>query len=289
MYSAIASNKRRTILVMSLFIIIIGLLGLLAGAIYNELWITVGTIIGAGAYALIQYFAASREVLAMTGAREIQRGDFPDLYNLVENLVISQGMPMPKVYIVQDASPNAFATGNSPDKAAVAVTTGLLEILNKTELEGVIAHELGHIKNFDVRLNMVVFGLVVAIGFLADMLFRMAFYSRNNKNSHPAIMIVGLVAMIIAPIVAALVQAAVSRQREFLADATGALITRYPEGLASALEKIEAAAIPLQHQSTSMSHLWFSNPLKGGLNKLFATHPATADRVQRLRTIGGGF
>lgn len=289
MYSAIAANKRRTVLVMTLFILIIGLLGLVAGAIYNELWITLGTIIGAGVYALIQYFAASSEALAITGAREVDRQSAPELYNLVENLVISQGMPMPKVYIVQDPSPNAFATGRSPDKASVAVTTGLLEILSKPELEGVLAHELGHVKNYDIRLNMVVFGLVVAIGFLADILFRMAFYGGRNRNSHPALLIIGLVAMIVAPLVAAVVQAAVSRQREYLADATGAMITRHPEGLANALEKIEQAAIPMRHQSTSMSHLWFANPFKGGLTRMFATHPATKDRVARLRTIGGGF
>jgi heat shock protein HtpX len=205
-------------------------------------------------------------------------------------------MPMPKVYVVVDPAPNAFATGRDPEHAVVAATTGLLSLMDDAELQGVMAHEMGHVKNYDIRVSTMVFGLVVAVGFLADVLLRMSFFSaltggRNNGNngnggggSNPVFLVLGLVAMIIAPLAAAGVQAAVSRQREYLADATGALTTRHPEGLASALEKLGAYGRPMQQQSTSMSHLWISDPMKPGvMDRLFSTHPPLADRVARLR------
>jgi len=214
----------------------------------------------------------------------------PRLWRTVENLAITEGMPMPKVYIIDDPAPNAFATGRDPEHAVVAATTGLLEIMDNAELEGVMAHELGHVKNYDIRVSLVVFGLVVAIGLLADVLLRMAFFggrgSRNNNNGGAIFLLVGLAAAIVAPLVAGVVQAAVSRQREYLADATGALTTRHPEALASALEKLGTHGQPVRRTNTSMSHLWISDPNRPGfLSRLFATHPPLAERVARLRDI----
>ena len=299
MYSAIAANKRNTVLVMLLFLLIIGGLGALAGWLYQSWGITIAVLVGAALYALIQYWAASKELLALTGARQVtEQSQMPRLWRLTENLTIANGMPMPKLYIINDPSPNAFATGTKPENAIVGVTTGLLEIMDDTKLEGVLAHELGHIQNYDIRLNMVVFGLVVAIGLIADVLFRLAFYggrSRGNNNNGAAQIIrivVGLVAAIVAPLVAALVQAAVSRQREYLADATGATTTRYPEGLARALEKIGQASEVREstHQNTAMAHMWFASPLAGkALTRMFSTHPPIPERVARLRNMGGRF
>lgn len=272
---------------------IIGGLGLLASYIYQSWTIVIITMVVAAIYALIQYFAAGKQAIMMAGAHEItDQSQHPRLWRTVENLCIASGMPMPKIYIVNDPSPNAFATGRDPEHAMVAATTGLLDILNDSELEGVMAHELSHVRNYDIRVSMIVFGLVVAVGFIADMLLRMAFFGRGRNNQNPAILIVGLAAMIIAPLIAAIVQAAVSRQREYLADASGAMLTRYPEGLANALHKISqaSATVPLRRQSTSMSHMWFSDPNRPGfMARLFSTHPPIGDRIQRLLGIGDKF
>jgi len=292
MYRAIAKNKRNTVFIILLFLLIIGGLGWLAGAVYGDLSITVITIVVAAIYAFIQYFAASRLALSVSGAHEIQKADNPRLYRIVENLSITTGTPMPKVYIISDLSPNAFATGRDPKTASVAATTGLLELLDDAELEGVMAHEMGHVQNYDIRVSMIVFGLVVAVGFLADIFLRMAFYGGRggNRGGNPVVLIIGLVAMIIAPIVAMAVQAAVSRQREYLADATGAMTTRHPDALASALLKLEGNSAPVRRTNTSMSHMWFMNPLRGNaLSRIFSTHPPIADRVSRLTDIGRGF
>jgi len=289
MYSAIAKNKRNTVLIIILFLVIIGGLGALSAWIIGDWSVAVITIVIAAIYAVFQYFMATRETLALAGAREIQKSDHPRLYRIVENLSITEGMPMPKVYIIVDPAPNAFATGRDPEHAVVAATTGLLEIMTDSELEGVMAHEMGHVKNYDIRVSLVVFGLVVAIGLIADIMFRMIFWggrSRNN-NAGPAALImlaIGLVAAILAPLVASVVQAAVSRQREYLADATGALTTRHPEALASALLKLQEYGRPVARTNTSMSHLWISDPNRPGfLSRLFSTHPPIADRVERLR------
>jgi heat shock protein HtpX len=233
---------------------------------------------------------ATRQTLALSGAHEIQKADHPRLYRVVENLAITEGMPTPKVYIINDPAPNAFATGRDPEHAVVAATTGLLEIMDDRELEGVMAHEMGHVKNYDIRVSLIVFGLVIAIGLIADIIFRMIFWGGRSRNSNlggPAFLVViaiGLVAAILAPIVAAVVQAAVSRQREYLADATSSLTTRDPEGLASALEKLGQYGRPVQRTNTSMSHLWIADPNRPGfLARLFSTHPPIADRVARLR------
>ena len=284
MYRAIAANKRNTVFIIIVFVLLIGGLGLVADYLYGGgMTIFIGTLIGATAYVLFQYFASSSQALSMAGARQIEKRDNPRLYRIVENLAITEGMPMPKVYIVNDPAPNAFATGRDPEHASVAATTGLLELMDDRELTGVMAHELGHVKNYDIRVSTIVFGLVVAVGLLADILVRMAFFGGNRNNGNPIVLVFGLVAMIVAPLVASLIQAAVSRQREYLADATGALTTRDPEALASALQKLGDYARPMRKQNSTMAHLWISDPMKPGLiDRMFPTHPPIPDRVKRL-------
>ena len=289
MYSAIAKNKRNTVFIILLFVVIIGVLGWATSVMLggDPISITVGTIIGASIYVLIQYFAAGRQAVVLSGARQIQKADNPRLYRTVENLAITTGMPMPKVYIIDDAAPNAFATGRDPEHAIVAATTGLLDLMTDSELEGVMAHEMGHVKNYDIRVSMIVFGLVVAIGFIADMMLRMMWFGGNNRNNNsggnPIMLVLGIAAMVISPLVATVVQAAVSRQREYLADATGALTTRHPEALASALHKLSEYGRPMRRQNSTMAHMWISDPTKPGIiDRMFSTHPPLADRIRRL-------
>lgn len=299
MYSAIAANKRNTVVILLVFIVLLGALGWLIALFMGDgSWtITIMTIIGAGLYAWFQYYNAASIAVMTSGAVQIEQKDNPRLYRIVENLSITNGMPMPKVYVVTDPAPNAFASGRDPEHAVVAATTGLLDIMTDAELEGVMAHEMGHVKNYDIRVSTIVFGLVVAVGFISDIMFRMAFYgSRNTRNSNDnggfaiLALVFGLVAMVIAPLVSALVQAGISRQREFLADATGAMTTRNPEGLASALHKLGEYSKPLQRQSASMAHMWIADPNKPSvMERMFSTHPPIADRVRRLLEIGGKF
>jgi heat shock protein HtpX len=306
MYRAIAANKRNTVFIIGLFLVILAALGFAV----NYLWgggqsghygIFIAVVIGAGLYTLIQYFAASGQALAITGAREIQKSDNPRLYRIVENLSISTGLPMPKVYIINDPAPNAFSTGRDPKHASVAATTGILDLMNDSELEGVMAHEMGHVQNYDIRVSTLVFGLVVAIGFIADILLRFSLFGglsggRNNNNNNgggggnPVILVLSLVALVLSPILAALIQAAISRQREYLADASSAMITRNPPELESALKKLGDYGRPVAKQNTSMAHMWIADPNKPGLmTKLFGTHPPIPDRIARLEKIGGSF
>lgn len=302
MYSAVARNKRNTIFIILIFLVIIGALGFGASALWNNPSIGFTVLVIAALYALIQYFFASRQAISMSHGIRIDPTTEPRLWRTVENLSITMGMPMPEVYVVEDPAPNAFATGRDPKHAVVAATTGLLAIMDDTELQGVMAHEMGHVKNYDIRVSNIVFGLVVAIGFLADILLRMSFFGamfggnndrRDNNGGgggNPIMIVVGIAAMVVAPLAAAGVQAAVSRQREYLADATGALTTRYPEGLARALEKLAAYGRPMQVQNSSMSHLWISDPMKPGfLSRIFSTHPPLDERIARLRTNATSF
>jgi heat shock protein HtpX len=289
MYSAIAANKRNTVLIIAVFLVIIGGLGVLAAFLLQSWSVAIIVFVIAAAYAVFQYFFASAQALTISGARPIEKADNPRLYRIVENLAITEGLPMPKVYVIADPAPNAFATGRDPKTASVAATTGLLDIMTDRELEGVMAHEMGHVKNYDIRVSLIVFGLVVAIGLISDLVFRFLLFGgrgRNNNLGGPALLIVlviGLVAAVLAPIVAAVVQAAISRQREYLADASSALTTRDPEGLESALAKLQAGFQPVRRTTSSMSHLWISNPDKPGLmSRLFSTHPPIPDRIARL-------
>ena len=288
MYRAIAANKRNTWVIMVFFVAIIAGLGYVFDLYFSGGGTGVvfyGVVIGALIYVAIQYYSAGNQALSMAGAKPITKADNPRLYRIVENLAITTGLPMPKVYIVEDPAPNAFATGRDPEHAAVAATTGLLEIMDDAELEGVMAHELAHVKNFDIRVTTIVFGLVVVVGLLADVLARMAFFGgmRRNGGGNPLILVVGILAMILAPLLAALIQAAISRQREYLADATGAFTTRHPEALASALEKLGQYGRPLKKQQASMAHLWMADPIQPGvIDRMFQTHPPIKDRVARL-------
>lgn len=285
MYSEIASNKRKTVFIMAVFLLLIAGLGWLLGAIYNSPSLSYSVGVFGLCYAAITYFAGSRLSLAVNGAKEIQKSDNPRLWRIVENLAITDGLPMPRVFIMDDPAPNAFATGRNPEKAAVCVTAGLLDIMDDTELEGVLAHELGHVKNYDIRVSMIAFALSAIISLIADFILRMTWFrDRDSENNNPVLLAAGVVAAIIAPLVATLIQLAISRKREYLADATGALTTRYPEGLASALEKIGQTGSTLKRQNTATAHLFFANPLRGhGLANLFSTHPPIQDRIARLR------
>lgn len=287
MYRAIAANKRNTVIIMAVFVGLITAIGWAVSYFLNggnssiTLWVLAGALI----YALIQYFAAGSLAVAMTGAQQIEKRDNPRLYRTVENLSITLGIPMPKVYIIEDSAPNAFATGRDPKHAIVAATTGLLDIMDDRELTAVMAHEMGHVQNYDIRVSMIAFGLVSAIGLLSDIVLRMFFWGDNRRegNSNPIVLIVGLVVIILAPIIAAIVQMAISRQREYLADATGAMTTRDSAGMASALQKLLQFGKPMQKQNSSTAQLFISNPLRPGFfARLFSSHPPLEDRIKRL-------
>lgn len=293
MYSAISANKRNTVLIMAVFIGLVGAIGWAISYYYGNTDITYVVLVVALMYALIQYFAAGQLAVAMTGAREIQKSDNPRLYRIVENLAIATGMPTPKVYIIDDPAPNAMATGRDPKHAIVAATTGILDIMDDRELEAVMAHEMSHVRNYDIRVSMIAFGLVSAIGILSNIAMRMFFFSgdrRNNNNSNPIMLVVGIVLIILAPIMAAIIQLAISRQREYLADASGAMTTRDPEGLAIALEKLEQYSRPMKRQDQATAHLFFNNPLKKGFfSGLFSTHPPLEARIARLENNANKF
>ncbi|HSH56184.1 MAG TPA: M48 family metalloprotease [Candidatus Limnocylindrales bacterium] len=286
MYSEISANKFKSWLIIVGFVVFIGLLGLLLGAYTGRPSLTIGALIGGSIYALVMYFMGSRLSLAVNGAKQIQKSDNPRLWRIVENLSITEGLPMPKVYIMNDPAPNAFATGRNPQNAAVCATTGILEIMDDTELEGVFAHELGHVKNYDIRVSMIAFALTIVVSFLADTILHMTWFRDDDEDNGPLVLIFAIVGALLAPLVATLIQMAISRRREYLADATGALATRYPEGLARALEKIQAYGSQTRVQNSATAHLFFANPLKGrGISNLFSTHPPLEDRIQRLRSM----
>ena len=288
MYSAIAANKRNTVFIIAIFLVVIGGLGLLVAWLYNSWAIAVVVFVIALAYAIFQYFVAGAETLALSGARQIQKADNPRLYRIVENLAITDGLPMPKVYIINDPAPNAFATGRDPEHAAVCATSGLLDLMTDRELEGVMAHEMGHVKNYDIRVSLIVFGLVVAVGILADIMMRFAFFGGGrrgggNNQAQLFLLLFGIVAAIVAPLLAGAVQAAISRQREYLADATSALTTRDPEGLETALAKLQTNFQPVRRTNSSMAHMWIADPNRPGImSRLFSTPPPIPDRIARL-------
>lgn len=290
MYSEIAANKRKSWLIFIGFFAVIGLLAyFISQYFFGETYITVFVLVFAAIYALIGYFAGGKMAVAMHGAKEIEEQDNPRFYRIVENLTITVGMPMPKVYIIEDPAMNAFATGRNPEHAIVAATSGLINELDDAELEGVMAHELGHVKNYDIRVSLLAFALVSVAAIISDILLRSVIWGgSNNRDRGGIVVLIGLAFAVLTPITAKLLQLAISRQREYLADATGALTTRYPEGLASALEKIGKKGSSLKRQNTATAHLFFSNPLKrSNASRFFSTHPPIEDRVQRLRDMGG--
>lgn len=285
MYKQIAENKRRTVVIIMGFVLMIGVIAGLFAWFYRDPWIAVWTIVVAIIYALIQYYFAGNIAMAMTGAKEIVKKDNPRLYNIVENLSITTGLPMPKVYIIDDKAPNAFATGRDPKHAAVAATTGLLDIMNDKELTAVMAHEMSHVKNYDIRVSMIVFGLVCVVGLISDFGFRFMYYGnrRRDNEGSPVGYVLILIVAILAPIFAGIAQMAVSRQREFLADASAVNITRYPEGMIDALKKLQSHSQPMHSQNIATEAMYINNPLrKGFFSNLFSSHPPIEKRIERL-------
>jgi heat shock protein HtpX len=290
MYADIAANKRKTVIIMAVFLAFVSLMVyILDRYLGGSIGVFYGGLVGALLYTIITYYSGSRLALAVNGAHEINSKDNPRLWRIIENLAITDGLPMPRVFIIDDPAPNAFATGRNPSKSAVCATTGILDMMTDTELQGVFAHELSHIKNYDIRVSMVAFALTAVISLLADVILNLTWFrGGDEEEDNQLFFIIGLVAAILAPLVATLIQLAISRQREYLADASGALTTRYPEGLASALEKIGQTSSAMQRQNTATAHLFFASPLKGGsITNLFSTHPPIAERVARLRKMIG--
>ena len=285
MYKQIAENKRRTIYIIVVFVLIIAAIAALFAWYYKDPWIAVWTIVVGIAYAVVQYYASGTLAMAMSGAREIEKKDNPRLYNIVENLSITTGLPMPRVYVVEDAAPNAFATGRDPKHASVAATTGLMDIMNDKELTAVMAHEMSHVKNYDIRVSMIVFGLACVVGLISDLAFRMMFYGsrRRDNEGSPVGYVLILLAAVLSPLVATLAQMAVSRQREYLADASAVGITRYPEGMIGALKKLQSHSQPMKSQNIAAESMYINNPLrKGFFSNLLSSHPPLEKRIERL-------
>ena len=292
MFDEIAANRRRS------YLLIIGIVLLIIGVVYVfglyfDLghWVLIPAVGFALALAWGSYYYSDQIVLGMSSAQPVVREEEPYLWNTVEGLAIAAGLPMPRPYLIEDSAPNAFATGRDPQHAAIAVTRGLLDKLNRAELEGVIGHEMAHVANFDIRFMTLVSVLVGTVVLLSDWMLRSLRYSRSRrsggKGGNP-LLLIGLVFVILSPIIAQLMKLALSRQREYLADATGARLTRYPEGLASALQKLTADTEPLEVANKATAHLYIINPLtehRGRLNSLFSTHPPIEERVKRLRAM----
>ena len=285
MYKQIAANKRNTVLIMLFFVALIAGIGALVAYFIHDWWIAFWVLTIALIYAVIQYFLSAQLAVMMTGAKQIKKKDNPRLYNTVENLSIATGLPMPKVYIIDDPAPNAFATGRDPEHAVVAATTGLLDIMDNKELTAVMAHEMAHVKNYDIRVSMITFGLVCIVGYITDLSVRMIMYTshKDSDDNSPVGIIVLLLVSFLAPIAASLAQLAISREREYLADASAAHITRYPEGMISALKKLDTHARPMRRQNPATEGLYINNQLrKGAMNNLFSTHPSIEKRIERL-------
>lgn len=292
-YTNITSNKSKTFLWISAFLILIVGLGYVFAQALHAYWIFPLAIIIASVQAISSYWWSDKLVLSISGAVPVAKKDNPDLYRIVENLAITAGLPTPQVYVIEDASPNAFATGRDPKHAVICVTRGLLDKLTKPELEGVIAHEFSHIGNYDIRLSTAIVVLVGIVVLLSEWFFRISFFGgdRDNDNNNAVFMIIGLVLALLSPLFATLIQLSISRKREFLADANGALLTRNPNGLADALEKITADTEPLQEANKATAHLYIASPLKdqeeGGVKNMFTglfdTHPSPEERIKRLR------
>jgi len=292
LYSQAESNVRKTwILITGFLIFIIGLGWLFSYLLNNSIFLIIAVVL-AFLQSFFSYWYSDKIVLGITHAQPVKKKDNPELYRIVENLCITAGLPLPKIYIINEAQPNAFATGRDEKHAVVAVTRGLLEKLEKPELEGVISHELSHIRNKDMLLQTVVVVLVGAVAILSNIFLRVSFWGgarRDSRDSGGGILLVlGILAAVLAPLAASLIKLAISRKREFLADASGALLTRYPEGLARALEKISQDQSPMRVANSSVAHLFISSPFKGKqsrswFTKLFMTHPPVEERIRALR------
>ncbi|MBU4407006.1 MAG: zinc metalloprotease HtpX [Candidatus Altiarchaeota archaeon] len=296
MFEQVRDNKRNSFLLMLLFTVMLALLGTVLGLIWNNIYLgLVVALIISIFYLVFAYYSGGDMILKMSGARSVTKKEQPHLYHTLEGLAIAAGIPVPKAYVIEDSALNAFATGRDPDHASVTVTTGLLKVMNRQELEGVIAHELSHIKNYDIRFMMLATVLVGLTTLLSDFILRSMWYGGGRRRSEKgggaqlAIIVIGLLFAILAPLVGQLIKLAISRQREFLADANAAVLTRYPPALASALEKIKKDPDPLVDKANkATAHLFISTPFrnsKGFVTNLFSTHPPIDERVERLRAM----
>lgn len=285
-YDEISRNKRDSYLLMlTVFLILIGIAYIVSSIFESTFLLILMTFISI-VYILTGYYYSDRIVLAVSGAREVDPKRYIYLHNVVEGLSIAAGIPKPKVYIINDDAPNAFATGRDPEHSAVVVTTGLLKIMNREELEGVISHEISHIKNYDIKFMTLIAVLVGLVSMIANISTRMLLFGRGNRrNGNIILMIIGLILIILSPIFANLIRLAVSRRREFLADATGAKITRYPDGLANALEKLKTHNTHVKTATDATAHLFIASPLKKKISNLFSTHPPLDERIRRLRAM----
>ena len=284
MYSSISQNKRNTVIIFSLFIAIISGIGLYFSYIYDDLVIFIFTLIFAIFYALFQYKISIVITLKINGAELISKKDAAEFYSIGSSFSITAGLPMPKLYIINDSSMNAFAAGTDPENSVICATTGLLENMDKVEIEGVMAHEISHIKNYDIRVSMAAVALTAVIGMLSDIVLRFIFLNDDDEDSKNTITLIwGLFFVLISPLLATITRLAISRQREFLADATAVSLTRYPDGLISALEKLKNNK-PLKRQNSTTASLFISNPMKQGFfQRIFSTHPPLDDRINRLK------
>jgi len=286
-YEQIASNKRQSFGIISLFLIfIIGSVYLISEATNNPDLVPIAILFSAGS-SLVSYFAGDKIVLGLNGAKPALRKEFFDFYTVTENLSLAAKIPVPQIYVIESNALNAFATGRDPEHATVCATTGLLSKLNRTELEGVIGHELSHIKNYDIRLMTIVSILIGTLSILINMTYRTRFRSSDSDNKNNGIfMLIGLILIIFAPIIAQLIQLAISRRREYFADASSVAITHQPSGLISALKKIESDTTPADFASTATATLYISNPFKGNkLASMFSTHPPIIDRIKTLEAM----
>jgi len=281
----IVANKRNTILIMVGFVAFVALIGAIVAYAANDWHVAITILVIAAVYVVVQYFLAGKLAVTMTGAKEISRADNPKLYNTVEKVASMANVPMPKVYLIHDPAPNAFATGRDPKHSLIAVTTGLLDIMSSNELTAVVGHEMSHIKNYDIRISMITFGLVCIVGAISDLGFRMLYYGnrRSRGERSPVGIVLILFTSILAPIAASIAQLAVSREREYLADASSAKITHYPDGMIASLKKLDTHARPMKQQNAATEALFINNPLKkGALSNLFSTHPPIEKRIERL-------
>lgn len=291
MYEQIGSNIRKSYILIALFVLLIVALAYLFYEITELMFILPVAVIVAAIGSIGGYWYSDRIVLSISHARPATREEHAFLVNSVEGLALAAGIPTPRIYVIEDSAPNAFATGRNPDNATICVTTGLMSKLNRLELEGVIGHEMAHIKSYDIRLMAVAAVLAGTVALLADWLLRSLWWGRGLSRRRrsigsPIVLLIAILAVLLAPLAATLIRLAVSRSREYLADAQGAMLTRYPEGFASALEKIAADIEPLEVANKATAHLYIVNPLKehgGKLNVLFSTHPPIEDRIRRLR------
>ena len=283
----IAQNKRNTILIMLVFVAIISLIGWAIAAISKNPSVLITFMVVSALYALFQYFFSDKLALMGTGAKETTEEDQPRLYKIVKKLAEDAKLPMPRVYIINDSAPNAFATGRDPQHSSVAATTGLLEVMDDDELRAVMGHEMSHVKNYDIRVSMITFGLVVLVGFISDFGLRVLWYSdRDEEENSPVGMLLILITIILSPIVATLVQLAVSRQREYLADASSASLTGDPQSMIDALRKLDTHARPMHQQNVATEAMFIANPLKKSvLSRLFSTHPPIESRIERLENV----